>query len=557
MLTKKSKFFLLILSILLLFNIFSCSTGVYTQKNPEKVYTLALLHTNDTHGRILQFNYNRIDDQAGMPARATFINQIRKDFENTLLLDAGDFNTGTLESNYFKAEPDIIGMNYMKYDAVCLGNHEFDNDLNILKKQMETAKFPFLSANVLTKDGKYLGKPYIIKEFNGFRVAIFGLTTNETLKIGNPAIIKDLIIKNEVEVAKSLVPELRKKADIVIALVHMGIYDDNVDGYGSKWLARNVDGIDVIVDGHTHTFLKEPIKIKNTYIVQAADWGRYVGKAIIKIQNMRIVGFDWIPVPINLKGSFKNQDGSTYISYINYKGEADQNAFFKQDEELLKLLNPYKEKVKEILAEKIGIAEGDFPNDNVRKMETELGDLVADSMLWFTKKYGVDFAIQNGGGIRKTLPAGEITKGLIYEILPFDNTVVVVELKGSDVIELFNYIATIPNGAGAFPQVSDGVKFTINYQTGKCENISINEKPIDPNMIYKIATNSYLAAGGDGYVIFKKSLSFYDTSMFQRDVFIEYIKYLGGKIKPILYGRITIIQKTALFIKYILSKIAA
>ncbi|MCX8057797.1 MAG: 5'-nucleotidase C-terminal domain-containing protein [Spirochaetes bacterium] len=557
MIIKKTKILFILSILLLIFNLFSCSTGVYTQKNPEKIYTLALLHTNDTHGRILPFNYNRIDDQAGMPARATFINQIRKDYENVLILDAGDFNTGTLESNYFKAEPDVLGMNYMGYDAVCLGNHEFDNDLSILKKQMELAKFPFLSANVFTKEGKYLGKPYIIKDFKGFKVAIFGLTTNETLKIGNPSIIKDLIIKNEVEVAKSLVPELKKQADIVIALVHMGIYNDDIEGYGSKWLARNIPGIDVIVDGHTHTYLREPIKINNTFIVQAADWGRYVGRAVIKIQNMKVIGFEWIPVPINIKGSFKNQDGSTFISYINHKGEADQNAFFKQDEGLLKILMPYKDKVKEILAEKIGVSEGEFPNDNVRKMETELGDLVADSMLWFTKKFGVDFALQNGGGIRKALPAGEISKGLIYEILPFDNTIVIVELKGSDVIELFNYIATIPNGAGAFPQVSDGVTFTINYQTGKCENILINGKPIDPNKIYKIATNSYLATGGDGYTIFKKAISFYDTSMFQRDVFIEYIKYLGGKIKPILYGRIKIIQKTAYFIKFILFKFAS
>jgi 5'-nucleotidase/UDP-sugar diphosphatase len=536
--------------------VFSCTAGLSSQTQ-GKNYTLVILHTNDTHGRILPFNYNRIDNQAGMPARATFVNQIRSQYKNVLILDAGDFNTGTLESNYFKAEPDIKGMNYIGYDAVCLGNHEFDNDLQVLKNQMSIAKFPFLSANVLTKDGKYLTTPYIIKNYDGLKVAIFGLTTNETLKIGNPNIIKDLVILNEVETAKKLIPELRKKADIVIALVHMGIYDDKVEGYGSKWLARNVDGIDIIVDGHSHTYLSRPIKINKTYIVQAADWGRYMGQGIINFENGKISSFFWLPIPINLMTSVKNADGSTSNVYINYKNEPDPNFFFQNDQNLMNILMPYKEKVKDILAEKIGEALGDFPNDNVRKMETELGNLVADSMLWYTKNLGVNFAIQNGGGIRKTLPKGDITKGLIYEILPFDNTIVVVELKGSDLIELFNYIATIPNGAGAFPQVSDGVKFTINYQTMKCENILINGKPIDENKVYKIATNSYMATGGDGYVVFKKALSFYDTSMFQRDVFIEYIKALGGKITPVLYGRITIIQKTAYFIKYIISKLVA
>jgi len=165
----------------------------------------------------------------------------------------------------------------------------------------------------------------------------------------------------------------------------MGIYDDKVEGYGSKWLARNVDGIDIIVDGHSHTYLSRPIKINKTYIVQAADWGRYMGQGIINFENGKISSFFWLPIPINLMTSVKNADGSTSNVYINYKNEPDPNFFFQNDQNLMNILMPYKEKVKDILAEKIGEALGDFPNDNVRKMETELGNLVADSMLWYTK----------------------------------------------------------------------------------------------------------------------------------------------------------------------------
>jgi 5'-nucleotidase/UDP-sugar diphosphatase len=141
---------------------------------------------------------------------------------------------------------------------------------------------------------------------------------------------------------------------------------------------------------------------------------------------------------------------------------------------------------------------------------------------------------------------------LIHEILPFENSVVVLTLKGSDVQYLFDYIATLSGGKGAFPQVSEGLSFTINRAEGRCENILINGKPFDQKGTYKIATNSYLAHGGDGYRMLLNAVDKYDSSMFQRDVFIEYIKFLGGQIKPKMMGRITIIpdQKAYLSLKH-------
>ncbi|NIR14461.1 MAG: bifunctional metallophosphatase/5'-nucleotidase, partial [Desulfobacterales bacterium] len=182
---------------------------------------------------------------------------IRGQSKNVLVLDAGDINTGRPESNLFKARPDIEGYNYIGYDAMALGNHEFDNGPDVLKEQMQLANFPFLSANIKTKQGELLTRPYIIKEFVGFKVAIFGLTTKETEFLSHPDNIKGLVFQDEVEVAKQLVPELRKQADIVIALVHMGIY--NSPKLGSKRLASEVSGIDLIVDGHSHTKLDAPI----------------------------------------------------------------------------------------------------------------------------------------------------------------------------------------------------------------------------------------------------------------------------------------------------------
>lgn len=207
----------------------------------------------------------------------------------------------------------------------------------------------------------------------------------------------------------------------------------------------------------------------------------------------------------------------------------------------MSLLKPYAAKVDEVLSEVIGNAEELFPQGMVRKEETALGNLVADSMLWQTRNLNTDFAIQNGGGIRADLPAGTITKKTIYEILPFDNSVAVVTIKGSDLLLLFDFIATTP-GKGAFPQVSAGVSFTINTITGKCEDILIKGKPIEPERLYKIATNSFMAVGGDGYQAFVNAIERYDTSVFQRDTCIEYIIHLGGRIKPELKNRIKSVE---------------
>ena len=247
--------------------------------------------------------------------------------------------------------------------------------------------------------------------------------------------------------------------------------------------------------------------------------------------------FAWESVPINLKRRVKKADGSKEYPFIGKE--------YKEDAFLLSVLTPYADRVESILSEVIGESKGTYFNKNVRKQETELGDLVSDAMLWFTENLKPDFAIQNGGGIRADLPEGEITKKLIYEILPFDNSIMVLKLKGSQVIELFDYVATIPNGKGAFAQVSEGVRFTLNYASQKCENITINGKPIDPEKIYTIATNSYMAGGGDGYSIFKKAIDRYDTSAFQRDALIEYIIKLGGTLKPEPKERIKLLMQKA------------
>ncbi len=498
------------------------------------MYELAVLHTNDTHGHPVA-----VSSGGGMPALATLAAEVRQAYKNVLMLDAGDFNTGMSVSNMFKAEPDIVGYNFIGYDAMTVGNHEFDNTRDILLKQIEGARFPFISANILTKEGANFVKPYIVKHFDGFKVGIFELTTTETPNISGNA--GDLVFADEVETAKWAVSQLRTKenVDVVIALVHLGIDEVKAGFVTSKTLAEKVPGIDLIVDGHSHTYMEKPLIVNKVPIVQAYQWGQYMGKAVLRIQGGKVVDTVWECVPINQKTAVKKEDGTTETRFVGK--ELIENA------ELKTILKWYVDKEEAALSEVVGTAADTFVFGDrlTRKQETALGNLVTDGMMWYAQNSGtpVDFAITNGGGIRAELPKGQITKKSVITVLPFDNFMMILTLKGSDVIELFNYVGSIAQGNGAFAQVSHGVSYTINYNTGACEDLLINGKPVDPNKTYRIATNDFIAAGKDGYVVFTKAIDRYDTSAFLRDVIIEYVKQFRGPLVPQVEGRINIIPK--------------
>ena len=520
---------------------FSYGCGTSQKHEPSKtsdLHHLTVLYTNDVHGHPVKFSNLSLPDVGGLPARATLVNEIRSENKNVLLLDAGDLNTGQAVSNFFKAEPDILGYNYMGYDAMVLGNHELDNPIHILKDQMDLAKFPFLSANVKTRKGDHLAIPYIIKKFNGFKVAVFGLITTETKITGNPDYIKDLIFEDEVEVAKKLVPYLKKRADVIIALTHLGIYEGS--NRGSKRLAAQVNGIDLIVDGHTHTKLEAPLVMNDpnsthqTLIVQAWHLGLVLGKIDLWIRDKKIINFNMELIPINLKQTIKHPDGNKTFRFIGNP--------IKEDQTLLALLQPYADKVDRLLSETIGYAQKPFGNEKGRTRETALGDLVADAMEWYLRRFNPDFALTNSGAIRAGIPEGSLTRESVYGILPFDSSVVFLNLTGAQIQNLFDFIGTVQSGEGAFPQVSSGIHFTMDTEKKTCKDILINGKPIDPGKSYGIVTNSYLAKGGDGYQAFLQAIEPFDSYIFQRDALIAYIKHLGGNLVPKINGRITVIH---------------
>ena len=549
---KKLRGLTIIVALLALLS-FSCATAPSAGSSsaaaqPGQEVKIAILHMNDVHGHVLAYSDHNVNDIAGLAAITTLVGQTRAEYENTLVVDAGDFDTGMPESDFFKGEPMIVGFNLMGLDVDILGNHEFDNDNSVLAKQLELAEYPIISANVYSKKtGKLLADgAYITKTYQGVKVGIFGLTTDETITIGTPAYVKDVEFRDEVKCAQDTVKILKEKekCDVVIAVTHLGLYEGTESG--SRRIAAKVPGIDLIIDGHSHTKLDAPVMQKNETtgkdvpIVQSWQWGLYVGKGILTIKDKKVVGFDWTPVTINDKKAVKNADGTTTITPVGPQFE--ENPIARQT------LIEYQYKVNQILSSPIGcVATQAFLNTDkaARKAETPLGDLVADAFKWTFRDQNPDFGFVCGGTIRTDLPAKDLTMKDVYAVLPFDNTMYLVTLKGSEVQAMFDYFVTIKQGNGAFPQVSDGVKFTLNYDTKKCENITINGKPIEAGKDYVIATDSYHATGGDGYLMLKNASKAFDSSIWMRDTFVEYLKTLKT-ITPAEGNRFTVVGSNPL-----------
>jgi 5'-nucleotidase/UDP-sugar diphosphatase len=475
---------------------------------------LVLLHTNDHHGAVLSSN-----GRGGLAERASYIRAVRAMNTQVLLLDAGDINTGSALANMFYAEIDFRAYNMMAYDAVAFGNHEFDGPLGRLKQQIAQAEFPFVCSNIKTPDGGFLGgNRYIVKKYDNFTVGVFGITTLRTINVANPS-DSDLNFIDEIEAARETLEILRntEKVDIVIALTHIGNVKEAPDHVTSPELAEAVEGIDIIIDGHSHTFMESPVKVNGTWIVSANEWGKYMGHGKLIVRNHGLSEFIWKPIAIG------------------------------PDREVAAMIEPYAKKAGESLKEVIGTAaeEFEFGNRLPRYQETAVGNLVTDANCWYfteAQKQNLDFAFHNGGNIRAGLAKGAITREQILTILPFENYLYIVSLKGSEIIELFDVIANIPQGAGGFPQFSKEVRYTIDKQAGAVAELSIGGSPVDPDKTYRFCTNDFLLGGGDGYAILEKSTDRFNTSQLLSNVVIEYIRASGGSVSPVIDGRLTVLN---------------
>ena len=495
-----------LLSLLAILALCGCATLSGDSANAP--HALTILHTNDHHGRFWKNEHG----EHGLAARKVLADRVRTEVTtlggDVLLLDAGDINTGAPESDMLDAESDIRGMNAMGYDAMAVGNHEFDNSLSVLRQQEAWMEFPLLAANIYNAAGQRLFAPYQLFNLHGLTVAVLGLTTETTAVVGNPDHVRGLIFRPAVDEARELVPVLRQQADVIIALTHLGY--DATGSTGSVALARAVPGIDLIVDGHSHTELAAPVLENGVVIVQAGEYGRYLGRVDLLCENdqTRLVGGRLLPVNLTRK---IERNGQTTRELV---GEA-----VSEDPAMLALLSPYQERGDKALLTVIGHSAGNFTSDRVlmRGGETDLGNLACQALL---EKTGADAAVMNSGGLRAGLPAGAITYKDVLRVKPFGNTICTVTMTGADLADYLRTAASMTPGSGAFAQFG-GVSFRL--KDGGIRDVVVNGTPLDPDRIYTLALESYLASGGDGYPRLTDRAGFVDTGFVDADALKEHI----------------------------------
>ncbi|MEB3283056.1 MAG: 5'-nucleotidase C-terminal domain-containing protein [Lyngbya sp.] len=479
--------------------------------------SLRILHTNDHHAHLEAVE---VGDTilGGIAQRKTLIDSLRsEDKAPTLLLDAGDIFQGTLYFNKYLGEADLPFYNELNYVAVAVGNHEFDKGQQVLADFIKQAQFPMVSANIeVASDSPLSGliKPWIVKEVNGQKIGILGLTTEETALLSSPG--EGVNFTDKVEAAKKAVSELQKQGvNKIIALTHLGFSHD-------KELARKVDGIDIIIGGHSHTPLgnmpgaNEPYPVvektpngDTVLLVTDWEWGKYLGDLQVNFDN---------------KGRLINWEGSPHAVDNNIKAD---EAFVAQLDEFKKPLDNLRQQVIGKTAVKL-----DGDRANIRTKETNLGNLIADALLDKMRLDNGQIAIVNGGGIRASIPAGEVTVGHVLEVLPFGNTITRLDLTGAQIKQALEHgVSRVEEGDGCFPHVS-GIGFTWNNQApagSRIVSVQVrdekgNEKPLDLNKTYRVVTNDFMMGGGDGYAIFEEGENQVDTGFLLADVVIDYIR---------------------------------
>ncbi|WP_415227578.1 bifunctional UDP-sugar hydrolase/5'-nucleotidase UshA [Psychromonas sp.] len=516
-----------------------CSGSAMAETAPhewiaDQDYKLTILHTNDNHGNFWQNKYG----ERGMAARATLINNIRSQVKanggSLLLLSGGDINTGVPESDLQDAEPDFIGMNMIGYDAMAIGNHEFDNSLDVLAKQEGWANFPFLAANIY-KDGKRMFDAYKIFNKDGIKIAVIGLTTEDTADIGNPEFIKQVEFRDPKVEAKLVIAELKAKhnPDVIIAATHMGHYLNGNNGSnapGDVQLARylNEGSLDMIIGGHS----QEPVCMEGvneyaefnpgqdckpdlqngTYIVQAHEWGKYVGRADYSFKNGSFTLQSYKLIPVNLKKKVENTEGKKVRVFIEDEIAQEQSVFNK--------LKPFQEKGQAALSVVIGQSNGLLQGERnvVRNNQTNLGHLIATAHMQRAKS---DFAIMNSGGVRASIEAGDISYKSVLTVQPFANMITYVEMTGKEVIAYLNEVATKSKDSGAYAQFV-GISMTVANK--QVSNVVIGGKALEPTATYRFTIPSFNAAGGDGYPNISAHPAYVNTGYVDAEVLKDYIQ---------------------------------
>ncbi|MGV6933952.1 5'-nucleotidase C-terminal domain-containing protein [Paenibacillus sp. FSL H7-0442] len=447
-----------------------------TATTPVSGKHITILHTNDTHAHVVAN-----DKEMGFAKLAGIIDQYRASNPNTLLLDDGDTVHGTTFATLVKGESIVKVINKLRYDAMVPGNHEFNYGWKHLVELSKEIQFPVLSANIKQTDGTRLFKPYVIKEVDGVKIGIIGLTTPETAYKTNPKNVEGIQFTDPAAEAKAAVDEIRSKVDVVVVLGHLGQDVSSKDT--SLKVVKEVPGIDIFIDGHSHTVLEKGLVSDNgTLIASAGEYTKYLGVVDLWVDGGKVT-----------QKQAKLIDSTQAVDVQPNAEIAALIASIQKDQEPI---------LKEVVTQTSVDLEG--AREKVRASETNLGDLLTDAMRDVS---GADVALTNGGGIRASIKTGTVTKGDVITVLPFGNQIVTLKVKGSDIqAALENGTASYPEPSGGFPQVS-GISFKIDTSAAKgsrVHSILIGGKTLDPEATYTLATNDFTAVGGDQYTMFAK-----------------------------------------------------
>lgn len=502
---------------IILFSV-SCvfDNGAQSVSGPYR--NLSIYHINDAHSHLTQTKDSATKKYYGGASRLkTLLNKANRN--ESIVMAAGDLVQGTLFYNFFHGAADIETFNAVGLDALCLGNHEFDGGVNALYDYYSKALFPVLAANInfrTSTSAAALVKPYVIIEKNGLKIAVIGIDTPQ-ITSDNPKLSGDIAISEPAVILKQYAVELRSGVDLIIALTHIGYNED-------LKLASEIEGVDIIIGGHSHTEVPVPAAVQNKsgvcMVAQTGAYLKYLGNLNLKVcpKNSLLPG---APRYIYESG------GLTYI------GED-----ITPDPTVESIVKVYEDQigasVKVKFASTANVLNGNM-SDN-RKSETNMGNLFADAIKNLTN---ADIALINGGNFRDSIPGPDITYENIYTAAPYDNPVVTIELSGAELIEDLKMTASRYDGDwGGFLQFSKGVK--VVYENHAFISASLDGVPIEGARKYKIAMSEYIASGGDGHSTFAPKKQDPGAMIKISDAVIGYIKSLPQPIDYRAEGRIVI-----------------
>jgi 2',3'-cyclic-nucleotide 2'-phosphodiesterase / 3'-nucleotidase len=495
---------------------------------------ITILGTTDLHGNILPIDYYKNSpDNRGLAKIATLIKRVRKENSNVVLIDSGDTIQGTpLEyyhnkKNNTPQDPMMLVMNSLNYDAMAVGNHEYNFGLKVLDKARGEAKFPWLSANTYDKGTeKNHYQPYIVKEVAGVRIGVLGLTTPGIPNWENPPNYAGLEFREPVSEAKKWVPILRDKerADLVVVAMHMGLEEDLRTGEINPGqvlneneaiaIAKQVPGIDAIFMGHTHREVPS-LTINGVLLTQANHWGRHLARADFYLEK----------------------EGERWRVYA--KGSRTISADIDPDPDVVKLAAPYDSETQAWLSRPIGESAAELSARDSRFRDTAILDLIQQAQLEAGK---ADVSMAASFNAEARIPKGAVTVRDVAGLYVYENTLVVLEVTGQILKDALEHSAKYfkPYEPGKTPaelvddkipaynfDIAEGVSYDLDISKpfgDRIQNLKFHGRPLGPNQKLRLVTNNYRVNGGGGYTMYKQGTVVYRSSEEIRDLIIDWIE---------------------------------